>query len=494
MKKVLLALLLMCGAFAVEVETPVKIMPSADGEECDISQDFTTSISNQVFTELGLEGKGFQNLTSTRCWTRDNGQSIYMEFMVKDSASDIEGQRVSVSIYANEAEDLGVVFSAEEERVVGYTLKNKYVDYLQEGKDVSVYVSIQPVYEEGADCNALEDVFGNLQGEKYWNEYRSNCNIVTKIAISEIRDYVMDGVGGINYFGTELKYQFQGKATGEYNLRALRSSIDCEFGGDYYDRGLNNCHGTYQEDSRIHFSANKEIGDSYAYINIYGFEGGRGRVSANVRGEDAQDVKNDAEDFFEDITTQFFGEDLTPTLEGTDADMLPKGMTSVRGEADITTLDMDMDAFDELDVEINQMNTYYSGDKIHATFSKPYIRVYISEDREVVDELKSYVSSGDSVVITEDAVFSQVVLDEDDPKAAKEALEELTSDYVKTEGWEVERHVTGGNYVFRAGQETTSTDISEQHPELDELEGSSSELLENFLGMLQEILSALRVK
>ncbi|HDR53263.1 MAG TPA: hypothetical protein ENN60_01125 [archaeon] len=511
--------------------TGIDAVHSSDETTCTVADSFSDAVYAKLAGELGLADAGFVNLTYSYCWQYDRGRSISLTWLVKDSQTSITGNRLSFSAYLSETRDFDAVFTSEESRVLGYTLKNMYISYLLgEEKDDSFYVMINPRYEDGESmCDNLKVIYDSLPWA-YFNrdETWDSCSIVLPATTATIRELALPGIGGVDYLGKNLTYIFTGQAEGSYDLEALSNSLACNFQRDeFYIQELDRCYGMYKPEERLYFTASRQFNESWAYVNVYGFMRGKGRVSARLYGKDADKHLEEAKAFISQITLQFFSADLLPELKETEKggviiyDSETEGETrywNYGGEAIIRELVLDRSAPDStgLRVRRDQMNIYYEGEDIWLTLSEPYLQLYLNEQPDqVVGESKAlilpYYDYSD-IVITADRVYARVTLDRDDSEAAREALRLKTQPYVETGDWDLNRQVTGEYYYWpmrgRAYPENAGVDgvassaisgatvkvqdtFSSDYPEFEEWEAGNSNVLPNIMEAILAFLKSL---
>jgi len=469
-------------AMAQEVETVM--LPRDDSQNCNVSASFIESAKATINEWMNLSPYSFSNLTSSYCYTN----SVNLRFIFKKSESSIIGKSVSASFYSSDVFDYDLIFTSKENEVIGYSLKQKYVDYLINGTDEEYYARLSPTDNK---CDELRTYYGTLSGEKYFNDEGSYCSIVTKTKTSELKNLVDDSVNYINYFGDTVRYTFSGWSEGSYDLAALAASLDCDLSKSnyYYPEFESDCYGIYKDKSRVYFSASS----NNSYLNFYGIIGGKARITANAYGEGIDETE--AQAWVDSILSKYFsGQSLElksnkgsyPTLTATKV---------------VSSFTFSTNSLSDLKVTKDQMNTYYSNDNIYVTISEPFIQVYVPEDSttETLSIMPYYW--GRNFVITGNKIYSSINLEENNEALAVEKINEFINPYITTTDWELNMTVTGQWYMpypigyrgvvledglAEAGvsQATGVQDsFSQEFPEFEELEE------EEPVGLLQGIIN-----
>jgi hypothetical protein len=144
------------------------------------------------------------------------------------------------------------------------------------------------------------------------------------------------------------------------------------------------------------------------------------------------------------------------------------------------------------------MNTYYTGEDIYVTISEPYIQVFFPEEPNGPMLLPYYW--GRNFVITNDRVYSSIILEENDEDLAIEKIKEFVNPYITTGEWELNMTVTGHYYYYpllegaRAGESLSASTgvqdaLSLDYPEFEELEEEEEKpsLLETIINFFKNL-------
>lgn len=474
--------LLIGSCFAQVAESSVSSPARADFEEsqCNISSGFIESLINSAKSELNLSSYAFQNVTNTYCYSYDGlSKSISITAMFKDTESSIFGKSVQFSVYSYDTEDFGAVFSPRELEVFDYTLRYKFLDYLINGTDDLYYISIQPAYtwvtnkSQEESCADLRSYYDSLSGEKYLNSESGSCSVILKTTTSGIRDLVDDKIGYIYYFGDNIKFSFSGFSSGTFDLQSLATSVNCELStADYYYPSADfGCYGIFKNEERVYFSASKQLDNStYAYADIYGYVGGKGKISVNAYGENADALSSEVSTFVHDISVKYFGEEYNITLTSQTEDYGTPEYSYLSGSAIIESFNFNEESVFGMNVSEYQMNTYYTDGTIYITLSEPYLQLFIPESEQeiadrnnAVEKLIPYPYWGRNIVITSSKVFSSATIDENNFDTAVQTIKSYVGDYIATGNWELNMTVTGGHYypLYGYAEGARSLDMDE---------------------------------
>ncbi|MFA5405818.1 MAG: hypothetical protein WC307_00465 [Candidatus Nanoarchaeia archaeon] len=434
-KAVLLIILMLMSVVLAESTASSPALISVDSRgvesECNVSPVFIESIKGPLIEELNMSPYAFSNVTNSYCYSYGDYQSININFLFKESESSITGKSVSASFYTSSTNDYSVLFNDREMNMIGYSLKEKYADYVVNGTNDEYYIQLS------GDCDELRSYYETLNGEKYFNN--DYCSIVIKTSTSMIKEFVVSSVDYVNYFSDEVKYLFTGYSTGSYDLASLSTSLNCDLSmRDYYYPEIDtNCYGIYKDKTRVYFSAYND----QAYLNVYGIIGAKGKIVASAYGEelDAQKIS----DWVNSVLNEYFpGYSLTLTSDD----------YSLQGEVIIDNFNFNTALLSDFDSSKDIMNTFYYKDNYQVTITEPYIQVFAPETgvRSISDDellLRPYYW-GSNFVITNDRVYSSVTLDDNNMTLAVEKLRDFINPYITTSDWELNMSVTGNVYYY----------------------------------------------
>ncbi|MBR9689660.1 MAG: hypothetical protein GOV01_02055 [Candidatus Altiarchaeota archaeon] len=444
----------------VAVETQAKMIENTG--TCTVSTDFISQVKAKIMNEFDIAPMGYIEVSDQYCWEGENRRNINFNIIIKESKESIDGLRVGASFYMNEFQDFDAVFTEEEARKLGYTIKQMYIEFLSTGKSQEFYVSMYPKYgadniRQGfPDCDGLKNVYNEWDGEKYLNDDGNYCELIVKTDISSIRGLTSNNIDYISYFGDEVNYMFGGYSEGSFDLDSLSKSVDCRLNeGDYYIMETSECHGIYKNEERFHMSANQEFEDTWVNFEVYGFQNGEGQIHVNINGVNVLEHEDEAKKFISETTEKFFGKALMPNLEVREMGQVNPMVDGngkfmyLEGKAKLENLVFNQNALQEIDLIDDRMNEYYSDQNLYITIGKPYIQLFIGDGGiETIDAKMTNIYPGyqfNDIVITQDKVFARVALDENNQAKAILELKELTSRFVETDEWKVEMKVTRKN-------------------------------------------------
>ncbi|PIN99848.1 hypothetical protein COT72_04655 [archaeon CG10_big_fil_rev_8_21_14_0_10_43_11] len=527
------------GTSSVAVSEPALAISIADDvrdTQCNVSEGFVDAILPSILEEMRLSGYAYTNVSDTNCYQWSDYKSVNFNIVVKNASSDITGKVLGVSFYVNDVQDYDVVFTPNESKQLGWNLKRRYADHLINGTIEEFYVQAQPLYNSDTreyDCDSLRAYYDAISAEKYYEDDYNQCRVVFKTSSNQIKSLASTHVAYIWYLTDTLSFSFSGYSEGSFDLATLFSSLDCDFGSTQYYNSVKECFGSYEENTRIYISAQKQFSEeSGAYVSVYGFEDGAGRISVNAYGQDISLFESDILAFVREVTGTYLAQAYEVTLEQQGDDRY----TYISGEAKISSFNFDQSSVEGLNFYQNQMDSYYEGANVSISVSKPFIRVYVPEQPE---EARSVASSEErsilppsywdrNFVITQDRVYSSITLDENNPAKAQEQIKSFIDLYLATGEWNLTMRAGGGVFyplyaeegiarsldqvsagsaetaslVSAASQDSSATDggikstpledsFASQYPEFDELEAEEAQksLFENVLSFLRNLFS-----
>jgi len=461
----LIVLLLISVANAQEIAT-ISIDPDfARVNNCNVSPSFIDDIKESIIGEMNFSPYSFSNLTNSYCY----GDNINLEFIFKENDDNLVGKRVSASFYIHEVFDYDAVFTEQEQEVLGYSLKQKYFEYLINGTDEDVYVQLSP----NKSCDEFNEYFKSLSGEKYFNNERGYCSIVFKTKVSEIKHLAQSNqVNYAYYFGKSLFFYFSGYSEGNFNLESLSQSLNCELSKSnyYYPEFETDCYGIYKEKGRVQLYAYNDN----AYLNVYGIIGGEAKIMVNAYDETNTNVVQEWANNI--LNTYFPGQIITVELINGD---YPR----VSGEKTVESFILNNEALESLNKSDYEMNTYYEGNNVSATLSEPYIQVYVPSQPNEFDNLGAPIFYGGRyLVITNNRIYSSVSIKVNNETLAVNTIKLFVDPYIETVDWILNVSVNSGyptplNGMAEArsdGVTTTSGGVQDvlslDNPEFDELE------------------------
>jgi hypothetical protein len=460
---VLLFLFIAGAAVTAQEISSIAVMPEPfdDGEDskCEIRQSFVDVIIEQVLPEMGLTGYGYREVTQSSCYERGDYNNIYVNVNLKKSAEDYVTKRLSISFHTSTDYDYSVLFTELEDEVIGYTLKRKYVEYLEKGTDEEYYIRINPKYSEGkTNCDSLRDYYNGLTGEKYFNDEYGYCSAVLKTRTSQIKSLVSKNIGGVYYFSDKLRFNFAGYSEGSFDLESIASSGACDLSRQdyYYPELVSKCYGIYKDKTRIHFSASHRRDNWNAYLSVYGYLNGQGIISVNAYGKNINE--QEVLDFVKEKTLEYLGTAYSLTLSRSGAETITSlrdesfEYSSLSGRAEITGLEIKASALEGLELRDYVTSKEYWSENVSISISEPYVQVYVPEELGEATVEKALVGIphpyywGRSFTITSSRVYSNINLEENNPALAEQRIKEFVDPFIQTGSWNLSMTVTGSYY------------------------------------------------
>ncbi len=485
------------GLFVILLLLSGTYVLAGDNNECSVSDYFKESIISSVRVGLNLENYSYSNISSIYCFENEGYASVNLNIDFKKSESDFKGKTVSVSVYKSDFYDFRSVFSELEDKVLDYTLKEKYLNFLDSGKDEEFYIGINSRYDGNKVklCSELGDYFNVLEGEKYFNDDNWYCSIVVKASLSKIRELVSESVGSIYFIGDNVNFYFSGFSEGNFNLEKLSKSLKCDLSDEdyYYSEFENKCYGIYKDESRIYVSAGREFNEAYASISIYGINSGKGRMSVSAYGDNVLESKDKILEFVKEVSVRFLGVEYP-------VDLRELEWGGLEGDVKIDSLSINEAGLNGLSMRKDLMNIYFEGEGVYITLSEPYIQVYLPETAG--SGIRPYYWGG-NFVITADKVYSSVNLNENNVSLAVERIKEMVNPFIETGDWNLSINVRGGEIFYqlgvKAGVLEGSAEASQQvgvrdsfssaHPDFSEFEKETESLIDMAINFIKGLLN-----
>ncbi|MBN1923646.1 MAG: hypothetical protein JW791_02710 [Nanoarchaeota archaeon] len=415
-----------------------------DDISCSVSQDVIDAVQSFLGDNFNLSSYAYSNYSDSYCYFYNDYENIYINFIFKESESDYKGKQVSFSFSTSQVYDFNSVFSDLENKVLGYTLKQKYVDYLISGVDEEYYVTISNNYDVKNGCELLRNFYNSLTGEKYFEEDEYYCSIVAKVKTSELKSLVDDKVGYVYYYTDDLSFTFSGYFEGSFDLEQLYNILDCDLSKNnyYYPEFDSDCYGIYKDKPRIYFSKSESLGDYWVNLYVYGIIGGKAQFNFNAYGEDLSLAS--AQAWVNNLLSSYFPS-YSLNLELKEEYY----STYISGESLVEDFTFDASVLISLDSRQEQMNTYYEGDNLWITLSEPYIQIRPSIVLyKTSSEIMPYPYWQQTMVITSDKVFSSITVDDNDESLAVEELNSFVSPFIAPGDWVLDMSVSGHYYIM----------------------------------------------
>jgi len=468
MKKLipLIALLVLSLASAQEI-ADIAIYPGYERTECNVSNTFVEKIKDSINEQMNLSPYSFSNLTSSYCYNNH----VSLQFLFKETDSSITGKSISISLYASDVFDYDQVFTIQEQNTLDYTLKQEYISYVINGTNKEYYVSLNPSYDDDykAKCSDLRDFYETISGEKYFNEDRGYCNIIIKTSTSGLKSLVNENINYISYLGDEIYFNFNGYTEGSYDLSALAQSLDCELSKSdyYYPEFETDCFGIYKDKIRVYFSTHS----NGFYLNFYGFNNGKARLSVNAYGEELN--KDEIQEWVNQVLATYLPGQSIDVSEIEDNNNWKSTYTTKI----ISNFNFNTDLLSDFDQVKYETETTYTKGNTSVTISEPYIRINIPTTSS--DELMPYYSNK-GFIITSSKIYSSTILEENNQALAVEQIKEMINPYINTGEWVLNLTVNSGYYPMPlleggvARDEAVSQGVndafSQEFPDFEELE------------------------